>query len=182
MSSLKVVSPASVGLDGKVMGNIRDYLKEQYVVPGKYVGTLTLVARKGEIAYLDALGFMDRENKKAMQEDAIFSIYSMSKPITSIALMQLYEKSLFRLDDPIHWHIPSWRNLRVYESGLYPNYLTSRPKRHMTIRDLLSHMSGLTYDFMLRTNVDAAYRKTKLQATGDLQAMIDTPHRRWFLT
>ena len=174
MSSLKVVSPASVGLDGKVMGNIRDYLKEQYVEPGKYVGTLTLVARKGEIAYLDALGFMDRENKKAMQEDAIFSIYSMSKPITSIALMQLYEKSLFRLDAPIHWHIPSWRNLRVYESGLYPNFLTSRPKRHMTIRDLLSHMSGLTYDFMLRTNVDAAYRKTKLQATGDLQAMIDT--------
>ena len=174
MSSLKVVSPESVGLDGKVMGNIRDYLKEQYVEPGKYVGTLTLVARKGEIAYLDALGFMDRENKKAMQEDAIFSIYSMSKPITSIALMQLYEKSLFRLDDPIHWHIPSWRNLRVYESGLYPNFLTSRPNRHMTIRDLLSHMSGLTYDFMLRTNVDAAYRKTKLQATGDLQAMIDT--------
>ena len=174
MSSLKVVSPASVGLDGKVMGNIRDYLKEQYVEPGKYVGTLTLVARKGEIAYLDALGFMDRENKKAMQEDTIFSIYSMSKPITSIAVMQLYEKSLFRLDDPIHWHIPSWRNLRVYESGLYPNFLTSRPKRHMTIRDLLSHMSGLTYDFMLRTNVDAAYRKTKLQATGDLQAMIDT--------
>ena len=174
MSSLKVVSPASVGLDGKVMGNIRDYLKEQYVEPGKYVGTLTLVARKGEIAYLDALGFMDRENKKAMQEDAIFSIYSMSKPITSIALMQLYEKSLFRLDDPIHWHIPSWRNLRVYESGLYPNFLTSRPNRHMTIRDLLSHMSGLTYDFMLRTNVDAAYRKTKLQATGDLQVMIDT--------
>ena len=174
MSSLKVVSPASVGLDGKVMGNIRDYLKEQYVEPGKYIGTLTLVARKGEIAYLDALGFMDRENKKAMQEDAIFSIYSMSKPITSIALMQLYEKSLFRLDDPIHWHIPSWRNLRVYESGLYPNFLTSRPKRHMTIRDLLSNMSGLTYDFMLRTNVDAAYRKTKLQATGDLQAMIDT--------
>ena len=174
MSSLKVVSPASVGLDGKVMGNIRDYLKEQYVEPGKYVGTLTLVARKGEIAYLDALGFMDRENKKAMQEDAIFSIYSMSKPITSIALMQLYEKSLFRLDDPIHWHIPSWRNLRVYESGLYPNFLTSRPKRHMTIRDLLSHQSGLTYDFMLRTNIDAAYRKTKLQATGDLQAMIDT--------
>jgi CubicO group peptidase (beta-lactamase class C family) len=174
MSSLKVVSPESVGLDSKVIGNIRDYLKEQYVEPGKYLGTLTLVARKGEIAYLDALGFMDRENKKAMQEDAIFSIYSMSKPITSIALMQLYEKSLFRLDDPIHWHIPSWRNLRVYESGLYPNFLTSRPKRHMTIRDLLSHMSGLTYDFMLRTNVDAAYRKTKLQATGDLQAMIDT--------
>ena len=173
MSSIKMVSPESVGLDGKVLSNTRTYLEEQYVNPGKYVGTLTLVARKGEVAYLDALGLMDRENKKAMQEDAIFSIYSMSKPITSIALMQLYEKSLFRLDDPIHWHIPSWRNLRVYQSGIYPNFLTSRPKRHMTIRDLLSHMSGLTYDFMLRTNVDAAYRKTKLQAKGDLQAMIE---------
>ena len=93
MSSLKVVSPESVGLDSKVIGNIRNYLKEQYVEPGKYAGTLTLVARKGEIAYLDSLGFMDRENKKAMQEDAIFSIYSMSKPITSIALMQLYKKA-----------------------------------------------------------------------------------------
>ena len=173
MSSIKMVSPESVGLDGKVLSNTRTYLEEQYVNPGKYVGTLTLVARKGEVAYLDALGLMDRENKKAMQEDAIFSIYSMSKPITSIALMQLYEKSLFRLDDPIHWHIPAWRNLRVYQSGIYPNFLTSRPKRHMTIRDLLSHMSGLTYDFMLRTNVDAAYRKTKLQAKGDLQAMIE---------
>ena len=173
MSSIKMVSPESVGLDGKVLSNTRTYLEEQYVNPGKYVGTLTLVARKGEVAYLDALGLMDRENKKAMQEDAIFSIYSMSKPITSIALMQLYEKSLFRLDDPIHWHIPSWRNLRVYQSGIYPNFLTARPKRHMTIRDLLSHMSGLTYDFMLRTNVDAAYRKTKLQAKGDLQAMIE---------
>ena len=173
MSSIKMVSPESVGLDSKVLSNTRTYLEEQYVNPGKYVGTLTLVARKGEVAYLDAVGLMDRENKKAMQEDAIFSIYSMSKPITSIALMQLYEKSMFRLDDPIHWHIPSWRNLRVYQSGIYPNFLTSRPKRHMTIRDLLSHMSGLTYDFMLRTNVDAAYRKTKLQAKGDLQAMIE---------
>ena len=173
MSSIKMVSPESVGLDSKVLSNTRTYLEEQYVNPGKYVGTLTLVARKGEVAYLDAVGLMDRENKKAMQEDAIFSIYSMSKPITSIALMQLYEKSLFRLDDPIHWHIPAWRNLRVYQSGIYPNFLTSRPKRHMTIRDLLSHMSGLTYDFMLRTNVDAAYRKTKLQAKGDLQAMIE---------
>ena len=173
MSAIKMVSPESVGLDSKVLSNTRTYLEEQYVNPGKYVGTLTLVARKGEVAYLDAVGLMDRENKKAMQEDAIFSIYSMSKPITSIALMQLYEKSLFRLDDPIHWHIPAWRNLRVYQSGIYPNFLTSRPKRHMTIRDLLSHMSGLTYDFMLRTNVDAAYRKTKLQAKGDLQAMIE---------
>ena len=98
----------------------------------------------------------------------------MTKSITSIALMQLYEKSLFRLDDPVHWHIPSWKNLRVYESGVYPNFITSRPKRPMTIRDLLSHMSGLTYDFMYKSNVDAAYRKTKVQMNGDLNTFIET--------
>ena len=66
MSSIKMVSPESVGLDSKVLSNTRTYLEEQYVNPGKYVGTLTLVARKGEVAYLDAVGLMDRENKKAM--------------------------------------------------------------------------------------------------------------------
>ena len=152
MTSIKKVTPESVGLDSNILPNIGDYLNKVYVEPGKYVGTLTLVARKGEVAYLEGLGFMDRENKKPMQEDTIFSIYSMTKSITSIALMQLYEKSLFRLDDPVHWHIPSWKNLRVYESGVYPNFITSRPKRPMTIRDLLSHMSGLTYDFMYKSN------------------------------
>ena len=171
---MKVVSPESVGLDSSVLENVRSYLDETYVKDGKYIGTMTLVARKGKVAYLDSLGLMDRENKKPMQEDAIFSIYSMTKSITSIALMQLYEKSLFRLDDPVHWHIPSWKNLRVYESGVYPNFLTSRPKRPMTIRDLLSHMSGLTYDFMYKSNVDAAYRKTKVQMNGDLNTFIET--------
>ena len=170
---MKTVNPESVGLDSEVLKNIRSYLDETYVKDGKYVGTLTLVARKGEVAYLDSLGLMDRENNKSMQEDAIFRIYSMTKAITSISIMQLFEKSLFRLDDPVHWYIPSWKNLRVYESGVYPNFLTSRPKRHMTIRDLLSHMSGLTYDFMYKSNVDAAYRKTKLQQADTLEEMVN---------
>ena len=171
---MKVVKPETVGLDAAVLKNIREYLDETYVKEGKYVGTMTLVSRKGEVAYLDSLGMMDRENKRLMQEDTIFRIYSMSKAITSIAIMQLLEKSKFRLDDPVYWYIPSWKNLRVYESGIYPNFLTSKPKRHMTIRDLLSHMSGLTYDFMYRTNVDAAYRKTKVQQSETLQEFVDT--------
>ncbi len=166
---MKVVNPESLGLDPTVLENIRKYLNDTYVEDGKYVGTMTLVSRKGEVAYLDSIGFMDRENAKPMQEDSIFRIYSMSKAITSIAIMQLFEKSKFRLDDPVHWYIPSWKNLRVYQSGIYPNFLTSRPKRHMTIRDLLTHMSGLTYDFMYKSNVDAAYRKTKVQQAGSLE-------------
>jgi CubicO group peptidase (beta-lactamase class C family) len=156
-----------------VLENIRQYLNDTYVDDGKYVGTMTLVSRKGQVAYLDSLGFMDRENKRPMQEDAIFRIYSMSKAITSIAIMQLYEKSKFRLDDPVYWYIPSWKNLRVYQSGVYPNFLTSRPERHMTIRDLLTHMSGLTYDFMYKSNVDAAYRKTKVQQAETLEEFIE---------
>jgi CubicO group peptidase (beta-lactamase class C family) len=170
---MKVVDPNSLGLDSVVLENIRQYLNDTYVDDGKYVGTMTLVSRKGQVAYLDSLGFMDRENKRPMQEDAIFRIYSMSKAITSIAIMQLYEKSKFRLDDPVYWYIPSWKNLRVYQSGVYPNFLTSRPERHMTIRDLLTHMSGLTYDFMYKSNVDAAYRKTKVQQAETLEEFIE---------
>jgi len=171
---MKVVNPESLGLDPTVLENIRKYLNDTYVEDGKYVGTMTLVSRKGEVAYLDSIGFMDRENAKPMQEDSIFRIYSMSKAITSIAIMQLFEKSKFRLDDPVYWYIPSWKNLRVYQSGIYPNFLTSRPKRHMTIRDLLTHMSGLTYDFMYKSNVDAAYRKTKVQQAGSLEEFAET--------
>lgn len=170
---MKVVDPDSLGLDSVVLENIRQYLNDIYVDDGKYVGTMTLVSRKGQVAYLDSLGFMDRENKRPMQEDAIFRIYSMSKAITSIAIMQLYEKSKFRLDDPVYWYIPSWKNLRVYQSGVYPNFLTSRPERHMTIRDLLTHMSGLTYDFMYKSNVDAAYRKTKVQQAETLEEFVE---------
>ena len=170
---MKVVNPESLGLDSSVLENIKEYLNDTYVKDGKYVGTMTLVSRKGEVAYLDSLGFMDRENEKPMQENSIFRIYSMSKAITSIAIMQLYEKSKFRLDDPVHWYIPSWKNLRVYQSGVYPNFLTSKPERHMTIRDLLTHMSGLTYDFMYKSNVDAAYRKTKVQQAGSLEEFVE---------
>ena len=170
---MKVVNPESLGLDSTVLENIRKYLNDTYVEDGKYVGTMTLVSRKGEVAYLDSIGFMDRENARPMQEDSIFRIYSMSKAITSIAIMQLFEKSKFRLDDPVHWYIPSWKNLRVYQSGIYPNFLTSRPKRHMTIRDLLTHMSGLTYDFMYKSNIDAAYRKTKVQQAGSLEEFVE---------
>ena len=170
---MKIVKPESLGLDPEVLNGVRSYLEETYVAEGKYVGTMTLVSRKGKIAYLDCIGYMDRENEKLMKEDAIFRIYSMTKAITSIAIMQLYEKSKFRLDDPVYWYIPTWKDLRVYQSGVYPNFLTSRPKRHMTIRDLLTHMSGLTYDFMYRTNVAAAYRKTKVQQAESLKDFVD---------
>ena len=171
---VKVVKPETVGLDSNILKNIGTYLDETYVKEGRYVGTLTLVARKGEIAYLDSLGYMDRENERPMQEDAIFRIYSMTKSVTSIAIMQLLEKSKFRLDDPVHWYIPQFKNMGVFQAGVYPNFVTSKPKRHMTIKDLLTHMSGLTYNFMYRTNIDAAHRSSDVMRAENLEDFIDT--------
>jgi CubicO group peptidase (beta-lactamase class C family) len=151
--------PEDVGLSSERLARIDSHLKRRYLDPGKLPGALTLVYRRGEIAYLSPQGLMDAERGKPMREDTIFRIYSMSKPITSVALMMLYEHGHFQLDDPVDRWIPAWRDLGVYEAGNHPFFLTRPCERRMTVRDLLTHMSGLTYGFMQRTNVDAAYRK-----------------------
>jgi CubicO group peptidase (beta-lactamase class C family) len=126
---------------------------------------------------------MDLERGKPMREDAIFRIYSMSKPITAVALMMLVEEGLIGLDDEVSTHIPAWKNLAVYASGMPslltdapPSYLTAPVLRPMKIVDLATHTSGLTYGFMMRTAVDAAYRRAKVtdrQTAGGLQGMVE---------
>src|SRR5690554_1791434 len=148
--------------------NIERHLDRRYIQSGKLLGALTLVARRGEVAYVKPQGLMDVERNKPVCRDTIFRIYSMTKPITSIAMMQLYEQGRFLLDDPVHKYIPAWKNLRVYKSGVYPHFLTAPATSTMTIRDLFTHMSGLTYGFMNRTNVDAAYRELGLDGSRDL--------------
>lgn len=156
------------GLAAGQLGNIERHLDRRYIQPGKLPGALTLVARRGEVAYVKAQGLMDVERNKPVGRDTVFRIYSMTKPITSIAMMQLYEQGRFLLDDPVHKYIPAWKNLRVYKSGVYPNFLTTPATTTMTIRDLFTHMSGLTYGFMNRTNVDAAYRELGLDGSQNL--------------
>ena len=186
-----ITKPEEVGLSSPRLGRIRTHL-QRYIDTGKVAGTLTLVARQGQIAYFEPQGHLEIERQRPMQQDTIFRIYSMSKPITSVALMMLYEQGLFQLDEPVHKFIPTWENLRVFISGNHPTFVTAPVERPMTIRDLLTHTSGLTYDFMARTNVDAAYRKlgvADLTRPGyTLQDMVDTlaelplefsPGRRW---
>jgi len=156
----QTVDASAAGMDKARLERIGEHLNRRYIEPGKIAGTLTQVYRKGHLAYEQALGMMDVERQKPMTRDTLFRIYSMSKPITSIALMKLYEDGHFQLSDPVYRFIPEWRNLRVYVSGTYPNFITKACERHMTIKDLLMHTSGLTYDFMMRSNVDAAYRKS----------------------
>ena len=156
------------GLSTAKLARIDSFLQEKYVDTGKIAGALTLVARQGEVAHFSGVGLMDAERGKAMKDDTIFRIYSMSKAITSVALMQLYEEGRFQLDDPAHKYIPEWENLGVWVAGAHPVWVTKRPDRPMTIRDLLSHQSGLTYGFHFRNSVDAAYRQLEVMSTATL--------------
>ena len=141
------------------LSKINKHIKNNYINKNKYIGTSTLIYREGEIAYLDIQGQQDRERSIPLKRDTIFRIYSMTKPITSVALMTLYEEGKFQLDDFVYKYIPSWKNLKSYQSGKYPNIKTKTLDNHMTIKDLLSHQSGLTYGFSQKTEVDKAYRE-----------------------
>ena len=171
-----MTKPEEVGISNQQLALIEKHLMSRYIEPGKIAGTLTLIARRGEIAYFSPLGMMDIERNRAMAKDTIFRIYSMTKPITSVAMMMLYEQGYFQLTDPVHKFIPEWRNLRVYVTGNYPTFLTKPANRDMTIRDLFTHTSGLTYNIMERTNLDAAYRKLLIGEIGSditLREMIE---------
>ena len=153
-----LVKPEEVGLSSARLGRINDHL-QSYIDAGKLSGTLTLVARHGKVAYFEPQGHLELDRKRPVTSDSIFRIYSMTKPIASVGLMMLWEQGRLQLDDPVHKFIPSWRDQRVFVGGNHPAWKTTPVERPMTVRDLLSHTSGLTYGFMERTNVDAAYRK-----------------------
>jgi CubicO group peptidase (beta-lactamase class C family) len=169
--------PEDVGLSSARLARVTAYLA-QYVDAGKLAGALTLVARGGQVAYCEPVGHLEIERRRPVTRDAVFRIYSMTKPIASVGLMMLYERGKLQLDDPVHRFIPSWKNLQTFVSGNHPNFATAPVARPMAIRDLLSHTSGLTYGFMERTNVDAAYRKLgvadRARPGYTLRNMVDT--------
>lgn len=193
-----MVNPEQVGLSMSRLKRVSDVMKHRYVDSGRLPGMLTMVYRRGKLAHVGMAGHMDLERGKSMREDAIFRIYSMSKPITSVALMMLAEEGLIGLDDDVATHIPSWKNLGVYASGVPslvagapPLFLTTPVARPMKVVDLVTHTSGLTYGFMNRTSVDRAYREAHIAepaAEGGLDAMIErlatiplefSPGTRW---
>ena len=177
------MKPEQVGLSTARLARLDEVMKRRYVDGGSLPGLITQVYRRGELVHCGLAGHMDLERDKPMREDAISRIYSMTKPITSVALMMLVEEGALGLDDDVSTHIPSWKNLGVYQSGMPtllagapPSFITSRPARPMKVVDLVTHTSGLTYGFMMRTSVDAAYRKAKIgefTTPGGLEEMID---------
>jgi CubicO group peptidase (beta-lactamase class C family) len=177
------VKPEAVGLSASRLARLDEVMKRRYVDSGRLPGILTMVYRRGALAHTGMSGHMDLERGKPLREDAIFRIYSMSKPITAVALMMLVEEGLLGLDDDVATLIPSWKDLGVYATGLpslvaagEPAFLTTPVARPMKVVDLVTHTSGLTYGFMNRTNVDRAYRRAHIaefNAEGGLDGMIE---------
>lgn len=143
------VSPEDVGLSSERLERIASAIQRS-IDDGRIAGGVALVARHGKIAYLKAVGMADRDAKKPMRTDTIFRICSMTKPVTSVAAMMLYEEGRFMLNQPVSDFIPEFKNMKVLDPP-WPQDKTSPPgalvaaKRPITIRHLLTHTSGLTY-------------------------------------
>jgi CubicO group peptidase (beta-lactamase class C family) len=168
-------SPESAGMSKTAFDRLEAHLKRRYIDTGRFPGTQLLVYRRGKVVHSTVQGYADIERKVPVKDDTIFRIYSMTKPITSVAFMMLFEEGRVALDEPVHKYIPEWKNLGVFVAGTAPAFLTRPPSRPMLIVDLLRHTSGLTYGFMQRTNVDAAYRAAKIGEVvkgGTLETMI----------
>ena len=142
-------------------------LVQEMVDKKEYAGAVTLVARHGKVVHLKAVGLMDMASAKPMQTDTIFRIYSMTKPITSVAAMMLCEEGKLKLDDPVSKYIPELKGLRVYAG---PGDRTVEARREITVRDLLRHTSGFTYGAFSDSPVDKLYREKRvLDRTATLE-------------
>nr|MCS5582403.1 beta-lactamase family protein [Pseudomonadales bacterium] len=139
------VNAEKAGLNPSRLETISRHLMDSYISPGKISGCQVMVSRHGVPAYFRSFGRMDMERNKPVQEDTIFRIYSMTKPITSVALMMLFEEGRFQLNDPVSRFIPSWKGQQVWISGDGDDMETREPASPMTMRHVLSHTSGLTY-------------------------------------
>jgi CubicO group peptidase (beta-lactamase class C family) len=174
-TTLPLARPAALGFDGERLARIDRFLAERYVEPGLLPCALLLVARRGELVHKSVLGHASLARNQRLEEDTIFRIYSMTKPVTSIALMMLAEEGRISLDDPVARWIPSWRDMTVFRAG-QPGAFNAQPvDAPMRVIDLMRHTSGLTYGFQNRTNVDAAYRSLRLDTfeAESLEAFVE---------
>jgi CubicO group peptidase (beta-lactamase class C family) len=139
------LAPKKTGLSAARLERITEHLERAYIEPGKIAGCQVAVARRGHLAYFRSLGSMDLARGKVMRDDAIFRLYSMTKPITAVALMTLYERGYFQLNDSVSRFFPEWRGQRVWVSGRGAEMVTEAPVRPPSMRDMLGHTGGLTY-------------------------------------
>ena len=168
-------TPEDVGVSSERLERLDRHYQTRYLDAGRLAGVLTLVHRRGQTVHLSAQGWADRERQRPLKADDLFRIYSMTKPITSIAFMMLVEDGAVLLDDPVARFIPAWKNLGVFAGGTEGRFVSRPAARPMRMIDLLRHTSGLTYGLQNRTNVDTVYRARDYglpSAKRDLKQMI----------
>jgi CubicO group peptidase (beta-lactamase class C family) len=166
-----MISPEEVGLSSERLARIRPVVGK-HIGDDKIAGAVTLVARRGKVAHLECVGLIDRESNKSMQPDTIFRIGSMTKPITCVAMLMLYEQGGFQLFDPVSKFIPAFNDLKVYEGGAGSDIKLADLQRPVTVRDLLTHTSGLTYHFLEYGRVEEMYRERRVSSLKPLSGFV----------
>lgn len=170
---LPSVAPDDVGLATTQLAEI-DSLMHSYVSKGKLAGIVILVAREGKVAHAGVYGQMDIETGQAMRRDALFRVYSMTKPITGVALMTLYDEGRFQLDDPVAKYLPGFDKIKVFAGKDGDTIKLADVTRPVTVRDLMCHTAGLAYGLSRATPVDELYSEAKLlDRTKDLDSMME---------
>lgn len=158
MGELQIdVDAAEVGLDPGRLARIDRHFS-RYVDDGRLAGYLVAVARHGQLAHLTTYGHRDREAGAPVEVDTLWRLYSMTKPVTSVAALMLCEEGVLDLKDPIHRYLPAWSEPRVYRGGAGPGVLTRPALEPIRVWHLLTHTAGLTYGFHHAHPVDALYR------------------------
>ena len=164
---LPEVQPEEVGFSSERLGEITAFARRE-VDEGRMVGVVTMVARRGKIVHFDSVGSYGLDNQKPIEKDALFRIYSMTKPITTVAMMMLYEEGKFQLGDPVSKHLPEFEDQKIFRDGELV-----APISPMTIEQLMSHSAGLAYNFGSDHPARAAYQEADIRGSRDLDEYID---------
>jgi CubicO group peptidase (beta-lactamase class C family) len=157
--SLPMAKPEAVGLSSERLNRLSTNL-EAAVKKGRFPGVVALIARRGKIAYFESFGMQDIEKKIPMKKDSIFRIYSMTKPIVSVAAMTLWEEGRFFLSDPVAKYLPEFKDMKIGVEGTY--FKTVPAQKPIRIHDLLRHTSGITYGVFGNSAVKRMYRDVKI--------------------
>lgn len=161
-----IESPEAVGFNAERLARIKPVM-QSYVDERGFAGISTLLARRGKVVHFEQVGYQDRASKTPLAPDTIYRIYSMTKPIICTALMTLFEEGRFQLFDPVAKFLPSFAKLRVHTTTASGDSREVDLERPVLVRDLFTHTSGLTYNFLTDTPVSAMYRESGLMSDGN---------------
>lgn len=156
------IKASDVGLNEDRLKEIPSFFAANYLDAGKLPCMATLVSRNGQVVHEAYRGRTELGGGNPISPETIFRIYSMTKPITSVAAMMLFEEGKIRLDHPVSNYIPEFADTEVWAKGDVESYETRKPNRPVEVRDLFTHTSGLTYGFLKQHEVDALYRQEKI--------------------